>query len=243
MHSVPRSPEPDYWEQLKDEHQRWGDLGGQERVQIRDSLVEDFGPICVYCERPCSSPTAGGNAPDEETIDHFKPRNHFPQLSFDWLNLVHSCYRCNQRKGNQWPGYQDELTNELLAAYYQDQYVPPSEYVSPNLIEGVMPARDYFEFDVTTGEILPGEELEATQWSMAVRTIRDIDLNDNGPDSPGENNLGHLWNRRKTQLNLLLGQISRISDHRARVSLFQQFSMPDKPFSGFIAAYYRQLTA
>ncbi len=240
MHSVPRSPQPDYWEQLKAEYQRWEDLEGLERVQIRDSLVEDFGPICAYCERPCSSPTSAHDSPDEETIDHFRPRSRFPHLSFDWLNLIYACHRCNQRKCNQWPGYDDESVNQALVGLFPGRYTPPQEYVDPNWAVGKKHVREYFEFNVDTGEVTPAVELEALEWSMAFRNIRDIDLNDYSDESPGENEPTHFWNRRLRQLNLLANQLIGIEDIAAQISIVRQFTMPDKPFSSFIAAWVNE---
>ncbi len=72
---------------------------------------------------------------------------------------------------------------------------------------------------------------------MARRTILDIDLNDNGDSSPGENDEQHLWNRRKDQLNLLIGQLNTVGSFEEMQSILRQFTLPDKPFSSFIAAY------
>ncbi|MDE2938438.1 MAG: TIGR02646 family protein [Chloroflexota bacterium] len=241
MHSVPRSPEPDYWEQLKTKYQRWEDLEGLDRVQIRDSLVEDFGPICAYCERPCMSPTPTHDSPDEETIDHFRPRSRFHHLSFDWLNLIYACQRCNQSKNNQWPGFDDDVTNQWLAAAYPGRYMAPPEYVNPNATDDRRLAQEFFTYDFDTGEMLPAEELDPAEWSMAVRTIRDIDLNDNDANAPGEYDPGHLWNRRLAHLNILLSQLLQINDTSRLIDLIGQFALPDKPFSGFIVAYAKEL--
>ena len=237
MHSVPRSTEPDYWEQLKAERQHWEEVRSQERVLIRDSLVGDFGPICAYCERPCHSQGRPGSPSDAETIDHFRPRSLFPGLCLEWLNLVYACYRCNQRKGNQWPGFDDAEINRRLTAHYTGKYVTPAEYVNPNWTISEKPVREYFAFDVNTGAISPAEGLDATEWSMALRTILDIDLNDSYGNSPGESEPTHLWNRRLTHLNLLANQLIEIDDLAAQISIVRQFMAVDKPFSGFIAAW------
>ena len=237
MHSVPRSVEPGFWRGLTADLVDWGALGSRERQQIRDGLARDFGPICAYCERACSRPTAAGSSPNEETIDHFRPRNRFPALTFDWNNLVYACYRCNQRKGGQWPGYDDDVVNQFLAAGYPGRYMPPAEYVSPNAEAGWRPAQDFFTYNFDTGEMLPSSQLDSAEWSKALRTIRDIDLNDNADDSPSENDPGHLWNRRLYQLNLLISQLLQENDATAIIGIAQQFTLPDKPFSGFISAY------
>ena len=97
--------------------------------------------------------------------------------------------------------------------------------------------REYFAFNVNTGEMTPAVELGTFEWSMALRTIRDIDLNDFSDESPGENSPAHLGNRRRNHLNFLTNQLNQIDDISAQISIVRQFTMPDKPYSSFIAAW------
>ncbi len=257
MHSVQRSDTPDFLKDLQAKYNSYDELCGKERSAVRDALAADFGPVCAYCERPCSPPTATADSPDEETNDHFKPLEHFPHLSLEWLNLVYSCHRCNQIKGNKWPGIKDEAINSRLTQFYPVRYVCPKEYVNSGKQYGGYTARELFKFNVDTGEISPADNLDSEEWSIAFRTIMDLDLNEfRDPCQPEservpdrfkvpleENDPNHLWNRRKAQLSLLIGQLNQIEDESTIISIFQQFSMPDKPFSGFIFAYFKQLIA
>ena len=202
MHSVERSPEPDFFDGLRAEYTRWDELEGDNRRRIRDALVQDFGMVCAYCEQPCQSPTLY-EEPNEESIDHFRPRNRFPERWLEWLNMVYACRRCNQAKGGSWPGISDVLINQILAGE-DSRYTAISEYVNPNAVDGQRWAGDFFAFDVGTGEIFPSAQLDRMEWSMARRTIRDIDLNDSGL---GENDERHLWNRRLYQYDLLIARI------------------------------------
>ena len=234
MHSVERSPEPDFLAELRATHTRWDDLQGGERRRIRDALVRDFGTICAYCERSCQGTTATHEEPGEETIDHFRPRNRFPALWLDWLNLVYACRRCNQAKGGSWPGFDDVLVNQMLAGE-DARYVPVSEYVNPSAVDGQRPAQDFFAFDAETGEMLASSQLdEEVKWSTARRTIRDVDLNDSGL---GENDESHLWNLRRRQRALLIERINGLDDFDAKLNIMLEFMLPDKPFSSFIRAY------
>ena len=178
-------------------------------------------------------PTPSRTSPTEETIDHFRPRYRFRDRQLDWLNLVYACYKCNQNKGNNWPGNDEVDLNRWLSQWYP-KYVPISEYVSPNEGEGNRPANEFFDFDVLTGEIKPAEQLDPPQWSIALRTIRDIDLND---DKLGENDQNHLLSRRRNQWNMLIQQINGLDDPAEKVELMRNFTMPDKPFSTYIYAY------
>ena len=236
MHSVERSPEPEFFDEIRSIHSQWESLSGSDRVRVRDALVRDFGTICAYCERPCQQVAARYHKPTEESIDHFRPRHYFPQLWLDWLNLVHACRRCNQRKGRQWPGCDDMVANRMLATE-DARYIPPSEYVNPNYENGNIAAGDFFAYEVATGEMLPSPHLGSLEWSTARRTICDIDLNDS---ALGENDRSHLWNRRLEQLALLIERIDGLDGFDAKVNIMLEFMRPDKPFSSFISAYVRE---
>lgn len=234
MRSVPRSPEPDFFADLRTAHARWDSLDGADRNRIRDELARDFVRVCAYCEQPCQSPTRNAE-PNEESIDHFRPRNRFPAQWLEWLNLVYACRRCNQAKGGKWPGFDDDSVNRMLAAE-DARYSPAPRYVNPSVVEGQRPANGFFEFNAATGEMLPAPELNPEEWSIARRTIQDIDLNDSGL---GANDWRHLWNRRMAQRNLLVTRLNMLEDFDMKVTIMMEFVLPDKPFASFIRAYIR----
>ena len=232
MRSVSRSAEPDFFAALRAAYSSWDDLDGAERNRIRNALVRDFGVVCAYCQCPTVRPDSDA-AHDAETVDHFRPRHLFPDQWLDWLNLVYSCRRCNQAKGGNWPGQNDAIINAVLSAD-DDRYQPVAEYVNPSAVAGQRPANDYFEFDAATGEILPAEHLDLPEWSMARRTIADLDLNDS---NLGVNDRRHLWNRRFAQRRLLINRLNELDDFDMKVTIMLEFMLPDKPFSSFITAY------
>lgn len=259
MHEVQRSPEPGFFDDLRARYAGWNDMDGSDRRLIREALAQDFGHICAYCQQPCSPPSSPsadedkdcnpvrpGRSTDEETIDHFRPRSRFQDLWLDWLNLVYACYRCNQSKCDEWPELNDHA-NGVLAAFYPS-YTPVSEYVSPNATTYQRAAQDFYDFrvDADTGEITPeivpakgiadGGQLNDVEWSMAYRTIRDIDLNEDR-SGLGANDRRHLWDRRERHLSLLIRRLNSTDDFDAKVRIMLEFMLPDKPFSGFITAY------
>ena len=232
MHSVQRSPEPGFFAGIRAANAQWDDLDGFNRRRIRDALAQDFGQICAYCERPCQFPAA--EKPDEESIDHFRPRSRFPGQWLDWLNLVYACRRCNQRKGDSWPGCDDALINRMLAAE-DSRYMPVSEYVNPNATDGKRPAGDFFSFDVTSGEIAPSDKIGSEDWSIARRTIRDIDLNDS---IQADNDPGNLHNLRRYRLYLMIEALMAASeDPNLTNRIISDSLSPRSPFSSYIAAY------
>ena len=192
-------------------------------------MARDFHGVCAYCE----------GLPDEETVDHFRPQSRFPDLTLHWLNLVYACRRCNQAKRDSWPGYDDVWTDRLLKAE-NPGYVPVYEYVNPNASGSSRPASEFFDYHIGTGQIKPAEELAPSDWSMARRTILDIDLNDSGL---GDNDLGHLWNLRLDQRDRLVQRINEVEDPDLRAGILLEFMLPNRPFSSFIAAYIAALGA
>ena len=195
-------------------------------------MARDFGEVCGYCEQPCEE-TVGTGALNAATIDHFRPRSWFPHMQFDWSNLIYACYRCNQSKGNSWPGYDDSLINQTLSAMYR-RYTSPSEYVSPNVSPGGRLAQRFFDFDVDTGEIFPTDDLDDLEWSVARRTIRDIDLNDS---ELGENDPSHLMYQRRDELDQLIQRLSGLQDPEEQVVAIRSVTLPGQPFSTFMRAY------
>ena len=220
-----RSPEPDFVADLRRSQTEWSSLDGPGRYRIRQALSQDFRGICAYCERYCQPVTGTGNSTDEETIDHFRPRSRFPEQRFVWLNLMYSCRRCNCVKDDSWPGFGNAVTEALM---------PASEYVNPNAMSGNCPADGYFSYSFETGEMTSADGLSPSERATALRTIRDIDLNDS---SLGENDPSHLWNRRLRQLQQLIQGLNTMEDFDSQVRMMLEFMLPDKPFSGFIAAY------
>lgn len=233
MHSVTRSPEPDFFAEIRASRSRWDDLTSSDRIRIRQALEQDFGRVCAYCERLCQPPTQYGPSINDATIDHFRPRSLCSSLWLDWLNMMYACRRCNTIKGSNWPRY-DDATNSILATT-EPRYIPVTEYVNPNTVQGAIPAHDFFNYDVATGEIAPSNQVPQIERSIARRTIADLDLNDS---DLGENDPNHLWNQRLEQLDFVSEKLNELDDFDLKVQMMLEFMLPDKPFSGFIFAYY-----
>ena len=197
MHSVRRSPEPDFLAQILVQHSNYDQLDQDSRWRIREALIRDFGLLCAYCEQPCQLPTRSRKL-NEAEIEHFGPRDKFPELWLDWLNLVLACRRCNQKKSGEWPEG-DDLKNQILTVRYRPKYTPVSEYVNPNHSDDRRPAHEFFDWDFETGEMMPADSLDRMEWSVARRTIFDIDLNDELSDI-GSFDPNHILNKRRYHL-------------------------------------------
>lgn len=114
MHNIVRLTEPEilknnnarWTQELLNEIERKGDYNKVEdsfkkhykHKEVSDSLKEmNGGGYCFYCEQKIGKT-------DYAHIEHFKPKNQFPELSFSWKNLHLSCHKCNIKKGTKWNG-------------------------------------------------------------------------------------------------------------------------------------------
>ena len=229
MHSVLRSPEPDFLAELRTKYSDWSQLEGVDRRQVRAALAADFGVICGYCEQPCVEPTRA-ERDNEESVDHFRPRRHFPDEWMNWANLIYSCRRCNQSKGSKWPTIGD-YDNQRLAIISRYQQV--AEYVSPSQSEHEPQCENLFDYYLATGEIGPAEAVDDAHWSMAYRTIVDIDLNS---VFPSYQNLPEL---RRARVNFLETTLQQTDDPRLRAIIVKGLCQRSQAFSSFILVYAR----
>ena len=156
MHRVDRGPEPNGLDLLRSRYtQRWvshyrhgsGPVPSDSRwATFLPNLRSIFSGSCAYCEEGCRG-----------EVEHFRPRSQFPELVYEWSNLLLACHDCNHAKGPKWPsgGYIDPC-DKSRSAY---------------------PER-FFDFDLTTGDLIPKPGLSASRRAKAERTVRDLKLNE-----------------------------------------------------------------
>ena len=61
---------------------------------VKETLNKIFYGKCAYCESPYSHVMP-------VDIEHFRPKNIYPWLEFDWENLLPSCIDCNRKRYQQ----------------------------------------------------------------------------------------------------------------------------------------------
>ncbi|WP_167351325.1 HNH endonuclease [Collimonas fungivorans] len=92
-----------------------------------EEIAEDCQHRCVYCDVLVVE--VGG---ESMNLDHFRPKNHFPELENDPCNLVLACPKCNQLKSDWWPekdgtaqdglnGFVDPFNEHLLDYFRIDE--------------------------------------------------------------------------------------------------------------------------
>ncbi|MYC34479.1 MAG: TIGR02646 family protein [Chloroflexi bacterium] len=232
MRGVERSPEPDFLARLRAARSQWDDLDSPERQRIREALRSDFEGCCAYCEDWCVEGARETGSDNPGTVDHFRPRSRFPNEWLAWLNLVYACRRCNDTKGNLWPEASD-ATNRRLSVI--SRYSGAVTYVNPSLIPDQRPAGEFFEYRFDSGQMTAADGLSGSEWSMAVRTIADLDLNSDY-EAVGDR-LPYL---RRERLDFIIRRLGNpMEDIGRTVVVLRELTQPSQPFSGFILAYAR----
>ena len=101
MHKVKRNKAPETLVRkqknviIKEYNKNDWKLTNKERMDLLESLCDMYSGCCAYCEGSL-------NITSSAHIDHFRPRNLFPQLTYEYDNLNYSCEKCNRNKSNLW---------------------------------------------------------------------------------------------------------------------------------------------
>ena len=240
MHSVEENlPEPSFLQDFRVKYITkngiyvW-ELTEEDHATLMGELNVQFpGCICILCEQRCIRKKGAPNAGE---VEHLRPRHYFNSLTFEWRNLLYSCRRCNNIKDNNFPGKTDEVLTEAFlaaeAAIIGKNYISPSDtdgYVDPR--DTYMKAETYFAFN-ENGWIKPIDDLEDLKWSIARRTIRDIDLN---PVTVGGGE--DLCGLRSEHLLMVRATVTKIREKkgvRFARKILKRWCHRDKPFSSIV---------
>lgn len=84
-------------------------------------LAEDFSHRCAYCD----DLDAFSSSYRSFQVEHFAPFSKFPQLEFDYDNLLYACPWCNRAKWDIWPSDKPDVNvveNEGFIDPCDDEY-------------------------------------------------------------------------------------------------------------------------
>jgi hypothetical protein len=82
-------------------HRRSDPSAESDYRRYKQALREDFQYRCAYCILHEGDPYGGGF--HHFQIDHFRPREDFPELRNTYSNLYYACSWCNRAKSDTWP--------------------------------------------------------------------------------------------------------------------------------------------
>lgn len=105
-------------------------------------VQRDFLYRCAYCER--SEVYLGGQ--DFFTIDHFRPREKFPELASEYSNLYYCCAKCNGHKWKSWPvGDLERRGFRFANPCLEDMYIDHLEEDESGTLTALTPCGEYTE--------------------------------------------------------------------------------------------------
>lgn len=157
MKFIKKSGEPVSFKQWKsqgneDWEPTWDDLRSPEKPQLHESLLQEQGYICCYCQRRISL--------EDSHIEHLKPRTHYPELAIEYRNLLASC------QGER----EEPPPQPIHCGHYKKDWYDPNLLVSP-LDEN---CEQYFTY-TELGEIRPTSDQKLQE--AAETTIEKLGLN------------------------------------------------------------------
>lgn len=97
--------------------------------EIRQKLMQMTGERCSYCDGFLNRESRG-------TVDHFRPKETFPELAFDWYNLLAACDLCQSHKLSKFdelllkPDEQDYSFTRYYVLNYSSGAVEPAPFAS-----------------------------------------------------------------------------------------------------------------
>lgn len=166
MKKFQRLPEPSF---LSDKWEAWGLEWEQRRAEQsnatfnwhqveREPLNQKLQPLlkqqtqdhCSFCDAFPVTP------PSDDTIEHFRPKAHFPCDAYRWANLYYCCRFCQKKDGN----FCEDVLKPDAADYAFDEF---------------------FRWDFTTGTIEVNEQKSPENQARAKFTIQYFRLNEEHP--------------------------------------------------------------
>ncbi len=90
MKYIEKSEEPSFFSDWKMNDKmylrgrpNWNRLNSDDKIALRKALIKEQGSICCYC--------GIGIGTDDSHVEHFRPKNKYPQLQLEYDNLLCSC--------------------------------------------------------------------------------------------------------------------------------------------------------
>jgi len=77
---------------------------------IKEALARVYNGKCAFCERKIDKCLDGIQNECTSTVEHYRPKGKYYWLAFSWDNLIWCCYRCNNKKGDNFPIKNSEIS-------------------------------------------------------------------------------------------------------------------------------------
>ncbi|MCX6579616.1 MAG: TIGR02646 family protein [Candidatus Aminicenantes bacterium] len=168
MLKIDKAEEPQEFVDFKKTHpKQWDEIDNVPglKKRLRDYLLEHEQKInssycCVYCERKISL--------ERSHIEHIKPKSVYKADTFNYQNLTVSCQEDKDKvkvKGLK--------RNLKTCGHYKENRFDEAKFINPVLDY----PKDFFTYDITTGNVISREGLSGKEQGKANYTIDLLNLN------------------------------------------------------------------
>jgi len=172
-------------------------------VDIKDKIRNDFFELCYICEE---------YVPVDFQIDHFFPKNNFPELENDWNNLFFCCPKCNEER----PRDINTAGKEVL-----------------NNCKDDVEKKIGLKFE----KIKTGTRIQITPNAKDIKTKNTVKLLNriyNGIGAPDKNKRSHIYRREAIEKKIVEFEVS-LEKYRKNEDLFEDIikdRLSKKPTTG-----------
>jgi uncharacterized protein (TIGR02646 family) len=158
----------DYVARVNAVDQHWKSARRSVIHPVRDTLRSMCGEAepCCYCEDSVGV-----------QVEHIWPKSLYPEKTFDWLNLLLACGRCNNTKNAAFALWIDGICAPVARQRKAPIVRPPSGQMMFLDLRQEDPL-DYFELDFDTGAVVERPTLEPLARERAEYTRKKLKLND-----------------------------------------------------------------
>jgi uncharacterized protein (TIGR02646 family) len=124
---------------------------------------------CMYCEDSMA-----------DEVEHFQPKDLYPELVFKWKNFLYACGPCNVTKSNQFAVIQTGTPYHLVVTRkHGGPVVAPPRGRSALINPRVEDPLQFFQLDLRdTFEFVPIDPIGTEGYERADYTLRVLGLND-----------------------------------------------------------------
>ena len=113
----------------------------------KEQLIIDFEHKCAYCDD--YDKYVGGSKVYH--VEHFAPKEKFPELQFTYDNLLYACPYCNISKSNKWPSNNSDINvveNEGFVDPCTEEYNNHLERKENGSISYLSPVGEYMYYNL-----------------------------------------------------------------------------------------------
>lgn len=176
MHFIQKSQSPDFFEQEKRNVPltEWDSFKNPCKGKLKSFLLYEQHNLCGYCEREIS--------PDNSHFEHLAPQKKYPELRFEYKNLIASC------NGTFLNATSRRTIDKQSCGHRKEDKYNPELFLNPVAVSDISA---YFNFDPDTGKMKPVDE--DVKSAKADYTIGVLNLNSR-----------YLCNARKNSKEILI---------------------------------------